>query len=136
MKARATRNCKIYKSCKNVPCNQAMNKCKPSYCVPGSSRNWTHCNMSKYKHLCKDESKCSLSKSRKVTQDTVDAKTLHNKMPYIWRFLKPKTRRHMIKLANKPVKDINIPFHVFPEGVRVKGMNSRLKRLREKYKDI
>lgn len=84
--------CNIYKSCDHVPCNSPMNSCRPSYCVPGSSRNWTHCNMAnwghgyeKYKITCKDERNCKMQKTKK-TQNTVDAMVLHNKMPYIWRF--------------------------------------------------
>lgn len=113
--------CLIYKSCDHVPCNSRMNKCTPSYCVPGSSRNWGYCNMAnwgpgyeKYKITCKSERDCKLVKTKKTT-NTVDALTLHNKMPYIWRFLKPKTRKYMIELANKEVKKINIPFHIFPD---------------------
>ena len=113
--------CVIYKSCDHVPCNSGMNKCTPSYCIPGSSRNWSHCNMAnwgkkykKYKKMCKNERNCKLVKTNK-TKNTVDALTLHNKMPYIWRFLKPKTRKYMIEIANKQVKKINIPFHIFPD---------------------
>ena len=98
-----------------------MNKCTPSYCVPGSSRNWDYCNMAnwgpnyeKYKKTCKSENNCKLVKTKK-TKNSVDALTLHNKMPYIWRFLKPKTRKYMIELPNKEVKKINIPFHIFPD---------------------
>ena len=145
--------CFIYKSCEHVPCNSTMNKCKPSYCVPGSSRNWSLCNMSNwvkgyknYRHNCKDESKCIL-KNTKKTKHTVDANTLHNKMPYIWRFLKPKTRKLMIDLAKKPVSIINIPGHIFPDLKKHKTINSvfknmtkknrkRFYKLRKKYKDI
>ena len=143
--------CKIYKTCDHVPCNGSMNRCTPSYCVPGSSRNWSHCNMAnwgnhytKYKKTCRDENKCVLQKTRK-TKDTVDALTLHNKMPYIWRFLKPKTRKHMIELANKKVQTINIPYHIFPD-VNKKTLKKNIKnmkkgknlfiKLRKKYKDI
>ena len=45
MKANKTKKCTKYRKCRNVPCNSGMNKCRPSYCVPGSSRNWTLCNM-------------------------------------------------------------------------------------------
>ena len=41
--------CNKFISCSHVPCNRSMNKCRPSYCVPGSSRNWTYCNMVNYK---------------------------------------------------------------------------------------
>tara|TARA_Y100001935_G_C17271036_1_gene491967 strand:+ start:171 stop:620 length:450 start_codon:yes stop_codon:yes gene_type:complete len=149
MKANRTQKCKVYRKCKNVPCGGVMNRCRPSYCVPGSSRNWSLCNMAnawggkykkKYGHLCKDESKCVLNKTRKVTKHTVDAKMLHSKMPYIWRFLKPKTRKHMIELAKKPIKDINIPFHVFPDKSSLysldKKIRKQMKNLREKYKNI
>lgn len=147
--------CVIYKSCHHVPCGNSMNKCTPSYCVPGSSRNWGYCNMSnwgpnyeKYKKFCKSESECKLVKTKK-TKNTVDALTLHNKMPYIWRFLKPKTRKLMIELANKEVKKINIPFHIFPD-LKIdnrenlykitKNMTKKNKKnfffLRKKYKNI
>ena len=145
--------CFIYKSCEHVPCGSTMNKCKPSYCVPGSSRNWSLCNMAnwgllyeKYTHNCRDESKCIL-KNTKKTKHTVDANTLHNKMPYIWRFLKPKTRKLMIDLAKKPVSIINIPGHIFPDLKKHQTINSvfknmtkknrkRFYKLRKKYKDI
>jgi hypothetical protein len=145
--------CFIYKSCEHVPCNSTMNKCKPSYCVPGSSRNWSLCNMAnwgllyeKYRHNCRDESKCII-KNTKKTKHTVDANTLHNKMPYIWRFLKPKTRKLMIDLAKKPVSIINIPGHIFPDLKKHQTINSvfknmtkknrkRFYKLRKKYKDI
>ena len=151
--------CKLWKHCKNVPCGSSMNGCLPSYCVPGQSRNWGHCNMSnwpepvyrQYIHLCKDESRCHLDKSSKVTQDTVDARVLHNKMPYIWRHLRPQTKKLMIKLANKPVKQINIPFDIFPDNINKKTRKQQLRkikrsmnknnrklftRLRKEYKNI
>jgi len=147
--------CYVYKSCDHVPCNSTMNKCTPSYCVPGSSRNWGHCNMAnwgtgyeKYKSTCRDESNCKLMKTKK-TKHTVDALTLHNKMPYIWRFLKPKTRKHMIELANMEVKKINIPGHIFPDLNKKKRENvkkifknmtkknrTKFMKLRKKYKNI
>ena len=143
------KKCKIYKSCDHVPCNSSMNKCTPSYCVPGSSKNWAYCNMTnwgknykKYRSFCKDESKCKLVKTRKIKQ-SVDALTLHNKMPYIWRFLKPNTRKLMIDLAKKKVKTINIPFHIFPDQNKktlkktIKNMSKSkqklFKTLRKKY---
>ena len=114
--------CNKFISCSHVPCNSSMNKCRPSYCVPGSSRNWSYCNMvnwghgyEKYKSTCRDEKNCKLIKTKK-TKNTIDAITLHNKMPYIWRFLKPQTRKHMIELANMKVNKINIPGHIFPES--------------------
>ena len=155
LKKNTSSNLYIYKSCDHVPCNSSMNSCTPSYCIPGSSRNWTHCNMSnwgndykKYKIYCKDETKYKIKKTKK-TQNTVDALVLHNKMPYIWRFLKPQTRKLMIELANKPLKKINIPFHVFPDVNKkrkmtikkmAKNMTKKNKKLfyklRKKYKNI
>ena len=148
--------CKKYKSCDHVPCNATMNRCRPHYCFPESSRNWGYCNMAnwkgknykKYKSYCKDETKCKYTKTKK-TKHTVDAMILHNKMPYIWRFLKPNTRKIMIDLANKPVKTINIPFHIYPGKTiknkrqikqivknMTKSNRKRFYKLRRKYKDV
>ena len=141
------KTCKNYKSCAHVPCDSAMKKCKPEYCVPGSSSNWTLCNMSnwgkkykKYRKFCKNQSKCKFQKTKKQ-KNKVDALLLHNKMPYIWRFLKPTTRKHMIELAKKPIRKINIPFHIFPENKKtLKHMNKKNKKLyyslKKKYKNI
>jgi hypothetical protein len=66
-----------------------------------------------YEHLrkaCRSQKKCRMSKRRKVSKDQVDALELHNKMPYIWRFLDDKTRRKMVYLARKPVSEINITY--------------------------
>ena len=160
-KSNKENKCYIFKSCDHVPCGHSMNKCSPSYCVPNfkyspcSSRNWGYCNMvnwgsgyKKYKHTCRDERKCKLMKTKK-TKNTVDALTLHNKMPYIWRFLKPTTRKHMIELANMKVKKINIPGHIFPDLNKKKGENikkifktmtkknrNKFMKLRIKYKNI
>ena len=153
--------CVIYKSCDHVPCGTSMNKCTPSYCLPNfkynniTSRNWDYCNMAnwgpgyeKYKKTCKSENNCKLMKTKK-TNNTVDALTLHNKMPYIWRFLKPKTRKYMIELANKKVEKINIPFHIFPDlknkhrenlhkitNNMTKKNRNKFYFLRKKYKNI
>ena len=146
--------CKIYKSCEHVPCGATMNKCTPSYCVPGSSRNWSFCNMAnwgygyeRHRSTCNDESKCKMSKNNIKTKNTVDALLLHHKMPYIWRFLKPKTRKYMIELANMPIDKINIGFHVFPDlhknttiNKMIKNMTKKNRKhfinLRKKYKNI
>ena len=143
------KKCKIYKSCLHVPCNSTMNKCKPEYCVPGSSSNWSLCNMSnwgnkykKYKKFCKNESKCKMQKTKKQ-KHKVDAQRLHKKMPYIWRHLKPHTRKHMIELAKKPISKIDIPFHVFQDKKNKKTMKRMSKKerklyfsLKKKYKNI
>ena len=143
------KTCKIYKSCAHVPCNSGMNRCKPEYCIPGSSSNWSLCNMSnwgkkynKYKKFCYNESKCKFEKTKKQ-KNKVDALLLHKKMPYIWRHLKPNTRKHMIELAKKPIKKINIPFHVFQDKKNrktLKRMNKKEKKLyfslKKKYKNI
>ena len=100
----------------------------------------------KYKNKCKDETKCKMIKTLKQ-KHSVDAVVLHNKMPYIWRFLKPNTRKHMIELANKNVKEINIPFSLYYDKIRgysnkkyMKGLtkknNKWIKSLRKKYKNI
>jgi hypothetical protein len=54
--------------------------------------------------------KCRMSRRNTITTDQVDAAVMHKKMPYIWRFLGNKTRRKMIRLARKPVREINIPY--------------------------
>ena len=87
------------------------------------------------------------TKKTKKTKNTVDALILHNKMPYIWRFLKPYTRKYMIELANKPVEEINIRGHIFPDlnkkDTIKKVLNKMTKKnkktflsLRKKYKKI
>ena len=130
---------KTYKNCTRVPPNVSMNKCRPRYISPlfndksnASANNWGLCNMKNwhhktskkhkyYKQFCNNNRNSKLIKSKKT--NSVDAIKLHNKMPYIWRFLKPKTRKHMIELANKPVKEINIPFSLFPDNI--KNMSSK-----------
>ena len=37
-------------------------------------------------------------------------------MPYIWRFLTPQTRKKMILLAKKPIKEINIQKFKYPDN--------------------
>ena len=159
-------SCKKYKSCKHVPCGGNMNKCRPHYCHLSSnkietiSNSWGYCNMAnwkgknykKYKSYCKPENNCKFVKTRK-NKNIVDAKILHHKMPYIWRFIKPNTRKYMIDLAKKPVKTINIPFTIFPTNnakntiknkklikTYMKNMTrsnkKRFLKLRKKYKNI
>ena len=82
-----TKKVKCYKSCKNVPCNKHMVHCtKVSYCEPGGSKNWTHCNLLKLKKNKKlFKKKCSVKlcnkrkKGRKYVNE-VPAKILHKKM--------------------------------------------------------
>ena len=87
-----------------------------------------------------------MTKTKKFN-NSVDALTLHNKMPYIWRFLKPQTRKNMVELAKKPVKHINIPFSIFPHTKKTKSISQFIKnmtkknrkrfyKLRKKYKAI
>tara|TARA_Y100000389_G_scaffold56695_1_gene52636 strand:+ start:280 stop:603 length:324 start_codon:yes stop_codon:yes gene_type:complete len=98
----------------------------------------------KYKKTCKSEKNCILNRTSKITKNTVNALTLHNKMPYIWRFLKPTTRKYMIELANKSKKKINIPFDIFPDNNNIyhytKNMTQKNRKLfhklRKKYKSI
>jgi len=51
-----------------------------------------------------------MSRRKTISNDQVYATELHKKMPYIWRFLGNKTRRKMIRLARKPIREINIPY--------------------------
>ena len=124
-----------------------------------SSRNWGYCNMTRWyrgknkknltrrqKRLKKNfEKKCVKelkdrtrkgSKTRLGSKSkirSVDVNTLHRKMPYIWRFLRPSTRRHMVDLALKPVAEINIKGSIFDKTDRhTKGF----KTLRKKYRSI
>ena len=112
-------NC--WKSCKHVPCGKMMNHCPPMYCYPGGSKSWTKCNMKnwgkKYKHLSRycSNDKCNKTKQTRVPKYQVLAKTLHKKMPYIWRFLKPQTRKQMILLAKKPTKKIDINHMIYSD---------------------
>jgi len=117
------KTCKIYRSCEHVPCQSGMVGCRPKYCSRGSS-SWASCNMANwnpsetggvsFEHLrarCKEQYPvrgCKMSRRRKISTDQVDALELHNKMPYIWRHLDNKTRRKMVRLARKPVSEINI----------------------------
>ena len=132
--------CTNYKKCEYVPCDAVKNGCKPSYCSPGSSRNWGKCNMGLYGD-CRDESKCTMSKSKHKTQNTVLASVMHSKFPLIWRFLKPHTRKHMINLAKQPKEYLNLDFHLFPDkkyNIKkwTKKNAKQYKTLRKKYKNI
>jgi hypothetical protein len=81
------------------------NGCEPSYCANVPSKNWGLCNMNpKY---CNSQKRCKLVRGSKPRYQVL-AKTLHNKMPYIWRFLDIKTRKKMINLAKKPLHKLNI----------------------------
>ena len=115
-----TKKCKI--KCKDIKCGESLNKCSPVYCYPGGSKSWTKCNMknwkgkyNKYKKYCKKE-KCPKKTTKKYKKYQVLAKTLHKKMPYIWRFLTPQTRKKMILLAKKPIKEINIQKFNYPDN--------------------
>ena len=106
--------CTIWKNCNIVPDGKLMNRCLPHYTSRGS-KNWASCNMANWKgpysHLksrCKTEKHCKMSNKKTVSKDQVDVNVLHSKMPYIWRFLDTKTRRKIVKLARKPVKEINV----------------------------
>ena len=95
-----------------------MNGCEPSYCARHGSKNWASCNMAawnpKYKRFCKSQSHCKLSHRNKIDKDQVPVNTLHEKMPYIWRFLDRKTRKKIVMLAKKPVEEINIDHMKYP----------------------
>lgn len=131
-------SCTIYRSCKNVPCGKSMNRCNPKYCyskMNSSSKNWSKCNMKKwdpkYKKYCKSESKCRISTTRKIIRNSVNVETLHKKMPYIWRYLKPRTKKHIINLSKMSINKIDIPFFLWS-----KDNNKTKRRLERKYKDI
>ena len=117
-----------YKSCAHIPCGSAPsthNGCKPKYCYSekrkvGSSKNWSSCNMKNWfakgtpRHtyqssFCKKPKKeeVKINKSNKINKYQVDALMLHNKMPYIWRFMPPKTQKKMIVLAKLPLRVVN-----------------------------
>ena len=145
-KTRKNNKCNIYKSCNHVPCGHTMNKCKPSYCITDpkhkyskyQSRNWSVCNMVNwgkqyhhYKPRCRDETKCTLLNTP-ITKYSVDALELHNKFPYIWRFLKPSTKRHIIDIASKSVDEINIPYDIFPEYDNKKEERSIIRNITKK----
>lgn len=107
------KTCKIYKSCKHVPCGKMMNRCTPSYCSKGS-KNWGLCNMSNWngnyrplKSHCRSEKKCRMVKN-KISNDQVSNEVMEAKLPYIWRHLGNKTRRKMVRLARLPIEKINI----------------------------
>ena len=67
-----------------------------------------------YKQFCNNK-KSKLIKSKKT--NSVDVIKLHNKMPYIWRFLKPKTRKHMIEIAKTPNTQNIIPKTLNPHKI-------------------
>ena len=52
-------------------------------------------------------------------------------MPYIWRYLKPNTTKHIINLSKMQINEINIPFYLWS-----KGNNKTKKKLEKKYKNI
>ena len=120
MSKNKTKKCNV--KCKDIKCGNSLNKCAPVYCYPGGSKSWTKCNMKnwggkykKYKKYCKKDG-CPKKTNKKNKKYQVLAKTLHKKMPYIWRFLTPTTRKKMILLAKKPIKEINIQKFKYPDN--------------------
>ena len=149
--------------CDYVRCGSPhLNRCRPSYAWPCSSMNWHYCNMSnwskdkrnfnarqrasyaKLRGRCSPQSQADLRRvgsMRSKAKHTVDAVTMHQKMPYIWRFLRPQTRKRMIELARKPVTEINIPGHIFDDVRRSRrrgawAASARASKLRRIYSDI
>lgn len=115
-----------YKSCAHVPCGYSHpvhNRCKPSYCYSekhkGSSKHWSSCNMKNWfakgtpRHtyqssFCKKpKGVVKVNNKTRIDKYQVDALVLHNKMPYIWRFMTPRTQKKMILLAKLPKRIIN-----------------------------
>ena len=85
----------------------------------------------KYKKYCNSERKCKMNNTKKIIKNSVDVLTLHSNMPYIWRYLKPNTRKHIINLSKMQINEINIPFYLWS-----KGNNKTKKKLEKKYKNI
>lgn len=146
-KKNQTVKCK-WRSCDHVPCGKTMPHCPPQYCYEHgkiSSRNWNNCNMKHlgnspyHKKKCTKEwerfKSCLPNKSKKKLRTTVDVRILHAKMPYIWRFLRPSTRKRMVELANMKVEKINIPFPLYGERVDSKHKKRRAT-LRRRFKGI
>jgi len=83
---------------------------------------------------------CKLNKTKKMPLQ-VDVKVLHKKMPYIWRFLRPSTRKNMVKLAKLPISKLNIKGSIFDDTIgKNKTKNKKLLKyfntLKRKYKGI
>ena len=143
MPKKTQKRCK-WDKCDYVPCGMSMPHCPPQYCHTkrknASSRNWGHCNMlflsdkPIHKKKCGKElerfKSCKKNKTSKKNQISVDVLKLHDKMPYIWRFLRPTTRKHMITLANMPISKINIPGSIYGDK------NKTFKKYRKQFRGI
>lgn len=106
--------------CINTPCGAAprsAHRCRPAYCHPGESKNWSACNMKnwhrrgsrKYRALAR---MCGPGygkgpSSRRRPRLQVDAMELHRKMPYIWRFMTPRTKKRIMTLGKMSTRRIN-----------------------------
>jgi len=139
-----------YKSCDHVPCGSSPithKRCKPKYCYDkgeGSSKHWSSCNMKNWfaKHspryihqssFCKPKPvKIVMSKKKSINPYQVDVHTLHNKMPYIWRFLSPRVQKKMIVLANIPKKYINT--YPLSTEKRYKNRNEKVSSILKKHR--
>lgn len=156
-----TKKCYSYSDCKYTKCGDflGMPSCRPSYCYDDKNKsvfakNWLNCNMLNWKHLKKNKKryselkqkcieelfkkqKCKKGKTKKINKTSVDALELHSKMPYIWRFLKPQTRKHMVQLAKKPIHELNVHGSIFGD-IRClpKKTQKKMMKLRQKYKNI
>ena len=87
--------------CNRVQCGDCVKGCESSYCATTKqiSKNW-----------CSRKAMFS-NRTRRLNKNkdnSVYSKTLHKKMPYIWRFLDNKTRKKMIRLAKQPIYQINV----------------------------
>lgn len=108
---------KSKKTCSKVPCGKCKKGCPPEYCYHSSntrisSKNWC------------------VPHSKKVRID------LHEKMPYIWRFLKPNTRKQMVRLAKRPIHELDIPFSLYGSGSLPVKYRKRARTLKKKYSTI
>jgi len=96
------------RTCKNVPCGVCVTGCEPSYCLDkngnGGSKNWCICNMRNQQCHNKKQIKY------KAPRFQVTAKKMHRRLPLIWRHLKNKTRKKLIKTSNMPLKKLNIKY--------------------------
>ena len=108
---------KKWSNCHKVPCGKCMDNCPPEYCYHSSntrisSKNWC------------------VPHSNNVRIE------LHEKMPYIWRFLKPNTRKQMVRLAKRPIHELNIPFSLYGSGSLPAKYRKRARTLKKKYSTI
>jgi len=96
------------KTCKKVPCGVCVTGCETSYCLngdgSGGSKNWCICNMRN--KPCHNKKPIKY----KAPKFQVTVKKMNRRLPLVWRHLKNKTRKKLIKTANMPLKKLNIKY--------------------------